>query len=51
MGVITGIDLDAARRACRSSDMDETIADALLGACERGAVAAMNEKQGDEGSD
>jgi hypothetical protein len=50
MGVIVGIDTSLAHRRLVGAGVNADLADALLGAAERGCVAALNEKDeaGDE---
>ncbi len=49
MGIVIGVELDTARRRCAAAGIDQSIADDLLSACEKGAVAAWNEKDETDG--
>ncbi|HEV7344150.1 MAG TPA: hypothetical protein VGN60_00765 [Devosia sp.] len=53
MGVVLGLESGPALRQLVRAGMDEGLAEDLLGACEQGMIAALNEKDdqdGDEGN-
>lgn len=47
MGVIVGIDTSIAHRQLVRAGVDAMLADTLLGAAERGCIAALNEREGE----
>ncbi|WP_156463979.1 hypothetical protein [Devosia sp. Leaf420] len=49
--MIVGVELEAARRRCAHAGIDDELTEVLLGACERGAVSAWNEKEEPGGED
>lgn len=51
MGGVTGFELDSAKRRLLEAGCDDEIADALLMACESGALTAIHEKDDSDGGE
>ena len=49
MGMVVGVDLTIATRKLMQAGIAEELAGDLLAACERGMVAALNEKDDEDG--